>query len=108
MLFRSCAAVRKELKPPIFGFFNPAPGAPLQGVLVGDTLELRCSNRFLAETIDKPDVMEVVSRKAGAILGHPVRTITVDLTKKPEKSPRMEQLMNFGRSHGDIIKIKNQ
>ena len=54
------------------------------------------------------DVMEVVSRKAGAILGHPVRTITVDLTKKPEKSPRMEQLMNFGRSHGDIIKIKNQ
>lgn len=103
-----CAAVRKELKPPIFGFFNPAPGAPLQGALVGDTLELRCSNRFLAETIDKPDVMEVVSRKAGAILGHPVRTITVDLTKKPEKSPRMEQLMNFGRSHGDIIKIKNQ
>ena len=103
-----CAAVRKELKPPASGFFTAAPNSPLDGCLVGDTLELRCSNRFLAETIDKKDILEIVSRKAGAMLGRPIRIQVVDLTKKPNQNPRMEQLLNFGRAHGDIIKIKNQ
>ena len=71
-------------------------------------MELRCSNRFLAETIDKKDILEIVSRKAGAMLGRPIRIQVVDLTKKPNQNPRMEQLLNFGRAHGDIIKIKNQ
>ena len=102
-----CAAVRKELKPPAFGFFTASPNAPMEGVLVGDKLELRCGNQFIAETIDKADIKEVVSRKAGAMLGRPVQTVVVDTTSKPRNNPRMEQLMNFGRAHGDIIKIKN-
>ena len=102
------AAARRELKPPASGFFVVSPNSPLQGVLVGDRLELRCSNAFTAQTIDKPEILEVVSRKAGAQLGRPIRAVVVDLTAKPRGNPRMEQLLAFGREHSDVIKIKNQ
>ena len=101
------AAVRKELKPPAMGFFANTPNAPVRGVLRGNRLELHCINKFIAESIDRPEVLETVSRKAGAMLGQPVRTFVVDLTAKPQGNPRMEQLMKFGRDHSDIVKIKN-
>ena len=100
------AAVRKELKPPAAGFFVASANAPIQGALIGDKVELRCSNSFTKETIDKPHVLEVVSRKASAMLGRPVHAAVVDLSAKPANNPRMEQLMNFGRNHSDVVKIK--
>ena len=102
-----CGAVRKELKPPISGFFAATPNAPVQGALAGNKLELRCTNPFTAQMMDKPEILEVVSRKASAMLGKPIRAVAVDVTAKPAGNPRMEQLMNFGRAHSDIIKIKN-
>lgn len=102
-----CALVRKELKPPAFGFFTAAPNAPMRGVIQGDKLELRCDSGFIAETINKPEILEVVARKAGAMLGRPIQAVVIDLSAKPGLNPRMEQLMNFGRTHGDIVKIKN-
>ena len=103
-----CGNIRKELRPPVSGFFAPSPSSPLQGALVGNVLELRCSNDFLMKMLDKPDILEVVSRKASAILNRPVRVQIVDVNAKPSGNPRMEQLMQFGREHSDIIKIKNQ
>ena len=100
------AAVRKELKPPISGFFVVTPNAPVQGALVGDRLELRCSNGFTAQMLDRPEILEVVSRKATAMLSRPVKAVTVDMSEKPAANPRMEQLMNFGRAHSDIVTIK--
>ena len=102
-----CGAVRKELGPPISGFFAPTPNAPVQGALIGGTLELRCGNDFIAKMLDKPEILEVVSRKVSAMLGRPTRVTVVDMTAKPAGNPRMEQLMQFGRDHSDIIKIKN-
>ena len=99
-------AVRKELKPPAFGFFTTSPTAPVQGVLAGGKLELRCSNKFIAETIDKPDVLEVVSRKASAQLGKPTRAVVVDLSARPASNGKMQELLNFGRAHSDIVRIK--
>ena len=101
-----CGGVRKELKPPITGFFAVSPNAPVQGALVGETLELRCANDFIARMLDKPEILEVVSRKAGAMLNRPVRVVVVDMNARPAGNPRMEQLMNFGRAHSDIVKIK--
>ena len=102
-----CAAVRKELKPPASGFFAPSPNAPVQGVLRGDKLELRCSNTFTAETLGRPQVLEVVSRKVSAMLGRKIQASTVDMSARPANSARMEQLMNFGRAHSDVVKIRN-
>ena len=102
------AAVRKEIKPPALGFFVPSQNGPMQGVLTGNRLELRCSNTFVYETLNKPDILEVVSRKASAQLGRMIQVGAVDLSAKPVNNPRMEQLINFGKAHTDVVRIKNQ
>ena len=99
--------VRAQLKPPASGFFVPTPGSPLRGVLKGDRLEIRCANAFAAEIIGTPEILRIVSDKATARLGRPVTALVVDVTKNAG-SPKMEQLMNFGRAHSDIVKIRNQ
>ena len=99
-------ASRKELKPPASGFFVAAQNSPLRGALKGDTLELRCQNAFVAETVNRPDILEVVKRKASALLERPICVNVVDISARPAGNSRMEQLMNFGRAHSDVVKIK--
>ena len=100
------AQIRKELKPPVFGFFAASPDAPVQGVLQGDTLNLVCNNTFTAEMINKPQILEMVARKASAKLGRPIRVAVSDRTAPTGKTEQMEQLLRFGRAHSDIINIK--
>ena len=99
-------ASRKELKPPASGFFVAAQNSPLRGALKGDVLELRCQNTFVAESVNRPDILEAVARKAAALLGRPVRIQVVDMSAKPTGNPKMQQLLNFGRAHSDIVNIK--
>ena len=100
------ASVRKELRPPASGFFVQTQNSPLKGAMRGSNLELRCVNTFVAEAINKPDILEVVTRKASSMLGRPIHVKVVDLSAVPAGNPRMEQLLNFGKAHSDIIKIK--
>ena len=100
------AATRKELEPPVQGFFVAAQNSPLRGALKGDILELRCAGAFVADSINKPVVLEVVARKAAALLGRPVRVSVVDITAKPAANPRMQQLLDFGKAHSDVVRIK--
>ena len=100
------AAIRRELKPPVSGFFAPTANAPVQGVLQGSNLVLRCANSFTLEMVNKPSILELVTRKATAQLGRNVKVIAVDKTAKPEDNSKMDQLLSFGRAHSDIIKIK--
>lgn len=99
-------AIRKELKPPVSGFFVTTDNAPVKGVLRNNQLELRCTTPFTANMISKPEVLEVVTRKISARMGHTVKTVVVDLSAKPVSNGKMENLMNFGRAHRDIINIK--
>ena len=101
------AAIKPELRLPAKGFFAATPNAPIQGVLRGDKLELQCANAFTMETINKPEILAVVSRKASAQLRRPVTAVAVDLTAKPAASGKMDQLLSFGKAHSDIIKIRN-
>ena len=100
------AAIRKELPPTMMGLFASSPMAPVQGALYGDELVLECANGFVAETVNKPEVLSVVATKASAKLGRKVRVKPVDRSAKPQKTAQMEQLLNFGRAHQDIVKIK--
>ena len=99
-------ASRKELKPPASGFFVAAQNSPLRGALKGDVLDIRCQNTFVAEAVNRPDILEVVARKAAALLSRPVRIQVVDMSAKPTGNPKMQQLLNFGRAHSDIVNIK--
>ena len=101
-----CGSVRKELKPPITGFFAATPNAPVQGALANGRLELRCANAFTAQMLDRPEVLEVVSRKAGVMLNRPVQAVVVDSSAKPAANPRLAQLVEFGKAHSDIVTIK--
>lgn len=101
------SAVRQELKPPVSGFFVSTENAPVKGILVKGVLELRCSNTFTSDMIGKKEILEVVSRKASAQLGRPVKVITVDQSARPAGNSRMENLLSFGRSHSDIVNMKD-
>ena len=100
------AGVRQELKPPVSGFFVSTDNAPVRGVMVKGVLELRCRNTFTADMIGKKEILEIVSRKASAQLGRPVKVITVDLSARPAGNSRMENLLTFGRNHSDIVNMK--
>ena len=98
--------IRKELKPPAVGFFATTPNAPIEGFLRDSRLELVCAASFIVDVINKPDILEVVSRKASAKLGKPIRVVAVDKNKVKVNSQSMEKLIQFGRDHSDIITIK--
>ena len=98
--------VKTELRPHIAGFFSTGPAAPIQGILQDNRLMLVCNTPFVRDMINKPDVLELVSRKASAIQGRPVTAYMADDNVAATKNQKMEKLLQFGREHSDIIKIK--
>ncbi len=100
------SGVREELKPPAKGFFSPNPNGPIQGVLSGGKLELQCADRFTAEMIGKPEVLEVVARKAAAILGRQIKVTVTDRSQRADPGEGMRKLMEFGKANPDIVNIK--
>jgi len=98
--------LKGELKPPVSGLFSPSPDAPVQGVLVGNVLQLRCTNTFICQVIGKPDIMLLVGQKASALLGKQVRAEAVDGSSKPAVNSSMNKLLEFGRDHSNIVRIK--
>ena len=100
------AACRKELNPPVSGFFVPSQNSPIKGAMKGSRLQLRCDGAFVAQSIDKPQILEVVTRKASSLMGRPIQVSVVDITAANQVNPGMEKLLNFGRAHSDIVKIK--
>ncbi len=102
------AALQRELRPPIKGFFTVGQNAPVQGTLRGNQVVLLCSNSFTLEMVNKPELMDLVARKASALLNRNVSAKAVDRSAKPEKNEQMERLLAFGRQHADIVKIKQE
>ena len=100
--------LRAEMKPPVSGFFAPTPQAPVQGALIGDTLELRCVNGFTVAVVNKPEVLSLVTQRASGILGRPVRVTVVDVSTKPASNKNLDHLVNFGLSHKGIVTVKNE
>ena len=102
------AAIRQELGPPISGFFVTTPSAPVQGVLRDGKVVLKCTNSFTLEMVNKPEILSLVCRKASAILNRPVSAAAEDASVSGRSNPRMEQLMDFGRTHSNIVNIKDR
>ena len=102
------SAIRAEMKPPYVGFFTMGQSAPVQGTLRGGQVILRCSNKFILDMVNKPEVLNMVGRKASAILGRNVAAKAEDVSARPQTGEKMERLMDFGRAHSDIVKIKDK
>lgn len=99
-------SVKKELNPPISGFFTTSQNSPIRAVLQGEKLYLVCTNKFTADIINKPDIISLVERKASARLGTPVHVTVCDSEPDAGNDDRMQQLLRFGKEHKDIINIK--
>lgn len=98
--------IRSELRPPASSFFVTTPNPPVEGVLTDNRLDLVCAAGFIVDVVNKPEILEMISRKASAKLGRPIRVTAVDKAKVNTKSKQMDQLIRFGQTHSDIIKIK--
>lgn len=101
------SAVRAELTPSMRGFFTTSENAPVRGILNSGRLILTCVNKYILDIINKPDIISLVSRKASAKLGRPVPVAVTDSNGCTVNSEQLDQLLDFGRSHSDVIKISN-
>ena len=97
--------IRQELTAPaVKGYFAPNPNAAVQGVLVGDRLELRCDNSFVLGFVNKPEILQLAARKASGVLGRPVQAVAVD--KNSAAADGMAHFLQFGKEHPEHIRIK--
>ena len=99
--------VKKELNPSMSGFFTSSANAPVRGMLSGDRLYLVCNNRFVMDIINKPDILSVVARKASAMAGKQLRLVLSDGKNTQQEVAGLQQLMEFGAQHSDIIEIQS-
>jgi DNA polymerase-3 subunit gamma/tau len=97
------AQLRKELRPPESAYFG---GTAVEGKLQNGKLMLVCSNIFTKDSINKPAVLALVEQKASAKLGAPVKVTVVEQAEMQGNNGQMDELLNFGRTHSDVIKIK--
>ncbi len=100
------ASLRQELPPAVTCFLSAAPNSPVQASVRGSGVILRCATPFIQEMINKRDILDVVSRKASAILGRAV-TARVEGGSGAKENSAMERLMDFGRAHSDVVTIKD-
>ena len=100
------SAVKNETNTAATGLFSTSPESPVNGILLGNQLKLVCANDFARDIVNKPEIIEIVARKASAKLGRQI-LVTVETKKAGIHNGRqMEQLLDFGRSHADRINIK--
>ena len=98
-------SLRAELSVRERGFF--APNGPVHPVLKDNTLTLAADTEFVLNIIRKPEVQELVQKKATAALGRPVavRFALKGQIAENGKDP-MDALVAFGGQHNDIFTIK--
>ena len=102
------ADLRGSLPINVRGFFQTSQNPQVCGVLKGDTLELRCDSAFTTGMLDKPEIISLIMQKASARLGRQIRISVVDTTAKPRMNQNISQLLDFGRAHSDIVRIKDK
>ena len=99
------AAIKPEVNPGLRGLLTTGENAQVKGVLRGNQVVLRCAS-FVLPMVNNQEVLNLVARKASAMLGRNVTVKAEDASAKEETSIGMERLMDFGRAHSDIVKIK--
>jgi hypothetical protein len=68
---------------------------------------LLCANQFVMEIVNKPEILSLVALKASAKIGRQLRVLVSDETEAPKRSENLEQLLDFGRAHSNIITVND-
>ena len=96
--------LHQKFDPPLNGFFSAQPDAPIQGNLRGDVLELNCATDFVCGLLNR-DIQGIITQEASAFLRKPIRVRVRNAEEQPRGSGNMDQLLDFGKQHGNIIDI---
>ena len=101
------AAIKPEVKPGLSGFLTTGESAMIKGIVRGNQVILLCKNSFVLDMVNNQEVLQLVARKASAILGRNVSAKAENASASGQPGFGMERLMNFGRNHSDIVNIKD-
>ena len=95
----------RKWKPSLCGFFNTNESNLIVPALHGDLLELVTANDMVKSIVDKEDVRDFVSQRAGALLHRPIRArFTTRGTKRGADDP-LQRLVDFGKAHPDVVRV---
>ena len=92
-----------KLNPADRGFFAPTL---VTGRWVENRLQLDCSATYVYDRLNRPELLRQIGQAAGERLGRPVQVVPVDGQARPKQNENLQALLNFGRQHSDIVKIK--
>ncbi len=95
-----------ELNPVLRGYFTVGPNATVRGVLKPPILELQCTNTYVYDTLNRQDLLTLIGSKASAMVGQPIRAQVVNMTARPKASGSFQSLVDFGKAHPDIVRMK--
>lgn len=101
------AAIKPEVKPGLSGFLTTGESAMIKGIVRDNQVILLCKNNFVLDMVNNQEVLQLVARKASAILGRNVSAKAENASASGQPGFGMERLMNFGRNHSDIVNIKD-
>ena len=101
------AALKGEVKPGLRGFLTTGENAQIKGIVRGNQVVLQCQNEFVLGMVNTQDVLQLVARKASAILGRNVTARAEDTSASGQPGAGMERLMSFGRENPGIVTIKD-
>ncbi len=99
------AQVRAQVQPSARGFFTPTENGTLHPMLQGSTLLLQTGYPLVHQILDDPAMLQLLGRIASGLLGRPLQ---VRLVRREQAGSRekLEQLLQFGREHRDIVTIE--
>ena len=102
------AAAKQSLPFSVGGYFTTSERSMLTPALHGDLLELEAANDFTKNAVDSDRTRAILTEKASAILGRPVR-VRFTVQGKTRRGPdRLNDVASFGREHPDVFHIKEE
>lgn len=81
---------------------------PTKAALSGNTLTLLAESQMVRDRLDKPEIRQIFTEKASAMLKKPVMVRIELASQNADTQDKLQRLVAFGKAHDDIINIKGE
>ena len=99
--------IKPELKLSVRGFFSTGDKAQLSPELQGQTLLLHAENDWVRSMVNDEPTRQILAGGASALLGRPV-TVRIDCGGDMGQGDPLQAVLEFGKQHEQIVKIKGE
>ena len=95
----------RKWRPSLGGYFNTNEANLLVPALRGDLLDLIAASDMVKSIVDKEEIRDFVTQRAGALLHRPIRVrVVVRGARRGEDDP-MNRLVSIGREHPELFHV---